>query len=350
MEMDHSSSNATFSDGNLSEFLDEMSPAGNGSSSGRKSLAYLSYLKYIVLVSFLTTFVFGIIGNTLTIFVILKNNKMKTVATCFILNLAIADDLFILSLPFFVYTTFSHDWVFGEAMCKILSALYSINMYCSIYTMVVMALDRYLAIVKSSTSLKYRTISNATILCLVIWGVSFLVMLPYWLFAKTKLIMDTPNGRSSCSLQWPDDSATYIILWTNVELVVGFLIPLIVIFVCYVLLLRNLRQSVGGDPGQEQTKKPIKKVTFIMMVVTIVFFVCWTPYHIIEYIRLDKKMEIMRMRTLQQKFSPSVDEVARFAIFNTVARVLVFLSSCSNPIIYAISSRNFSKCLLLSFC
>ena len=52
--------------------------------------------RYVMLALFLLTFIFGLLGNTLTIVVILRNSRMKTVASCFILNLAIADCLFIL--------------------------------------------------------------------------------------------------------------------------------------------------------------------------------------------------------------------------------------------------------------
>ena len=51
--------------------------------------------RHVTLVIFILTFIFGSVGNTLTIVVIMMNSKMKTVASCFILNLAIADCLFI---------------------------------------------------------------------------------------------------------------------------------------------------------------------------------------------------------------------------------------------------------------
>jgi len=60
--------------------------------------------KYVVVVLYLVTSVFGVTGNSLTIFVLLRHGgRARSVATCFILNLAIADDLFIVSLPFIAY-------------------------------------------------------------------------------------------------------------------------------------------------------------------------------------------------------------------------------------------------------
>ncbi len=96
----------------------------------------LLILRYVTLVIYLLTFLFGCVGNSLTILVIITNKKMKTVATCFILNLAVADDLFMLTLPFFAYSTFAKDWIFGSWLCTVMSALYGINLYASIFTMV----------------------------------------------------------------------------------------------------------------------------------------------------------------------------------------------------------------------
>ena len=103
---------------------------GNGQRQHTKAILTL---RYITVVFYLLTFTFGVLGNTLTIMVIVKNKKMKTVATCFILNLAVADDLFMLSLPFFAYSTYAKNWVFGSGLCKIMSALYGINLYASIF-------------------------------------------------------------------------------------------------------------------------------------------------------------------------------------------------------------------------
>ena len=299
----------------------------------------LGFLKYIILMAFLSTCTFGAIGNTLTIIVILRNPKMKTVVSCFILNLAIADDLFIFSIPFILSATFQQSWIFGDGLCKIITYLYSVNMYCSIYTMIAMALDRYLAIAKTPGLMHYRTIRNAIKLCVVIWLICFLLMMPVWLFARTRTIRGTKNN--VCRLFWPEASVLkHAIFWTYFELIVGFVIPVLVIFMCYILLLRSLRRQ---GPREDVAQRPAKKLTLITCIATVVFVICWTPYHISSYIMLNKRLEIHRLMERKMSFQPDPDEVANFIIFNTVARILAFISSCSNPIIYAISSGNFRK-------
>ena len=139
--------------------------------------------KYAVVVLYLVTSVFGICGNSLTILVMLRHHRLRTVAACFILNLAIADDLFLLCLPFMAYSTFSGHWVFGDVMCRVMNAFWGVNQYASILTMTLMSVDRYLAVVHPLSSLTYRTCHKAFVVCAVIWTVCFLFVLPLPLYS-----------------------------------------------------------------------------------------------------------------------------------------------------------------------
>lgn len=306
----------------------------------RKQLANaLLTLRHITVVFYLITFIFGVVGNTLTVMVILKNKKMKTVATCFILNLAVADDLFMLSLPFFAYSTYAENWVFGSGLCKVMSALYGINLYASIFTMVLMSIDRYLAVVHPLSSIRYRTTKNAWCVCIALWVICVTIMMPYWIYAKT-MTQTRYNGtelHASCRVFWPaKNHLTYEWFWTNFQLLIGFILPICIMVFCYLLLLRHL--LIESVPLQDQAKRPIRKVTVMLFIVTMVFVVCWIPLHIARYTSVHK-MWIYRGHAV----APSPDEVLRYAIFNSVAQALVFLSSCCNPFIYGISSKNFRE-------
>lgn len=62
----------------------------------------------------------GLCGNTLVIYVILRYAKMKTVTNIYILNLAIADVLCMMSLPFIALQLALVHWPFGEALCRVI--------------------------------------------------------------------------------------------------------------------------------------------------------------------------------------------------------------------------------------
>ena len=58
-------------------------------------------------------------GNSLVIFVITRYTKMKTVTNMYIVNLSVADGLFLLGLPMVMSTGIMRRWIFGFAMCKV---------------------------------------------------------------------------------------------------------------------------------------------------------------------------------------------------------------------------------------
>ena len=87
-----------------------------------------SELRHVMFVLYLVTFVVGAVGNTLTI-VALACAVKRSAAMCFMLNLAIADDLFISSLPFNAHSTLTGRWAFGAGACKILSVFYRVRVY-----------------------------------------------------------------------------------------------------------------------------------------------------------------------------------------------------------------------------
>lgn len=62
--------------------------------------------------------IIGLMGNTLVIYVVLRFSNMQTVTNMYILNLAIADECFLIGIPFLIATMNMGHWVFGRAMCR----------------------------------------------------------------------------------------------------------------------------------------------------------------------------------------------------------------------------------------
>lgn len=71
-----------------------------------------------------TILLLAIIGNSLVILTLIQNRRMRTITNVFLLNLAISDILLgVLCMPFTLIGTLLRDFVFGEAMCKLLPYL-----------------------------------------------------------------------------------------------------------------------------------------------------------------------------------------------------------------------------------
>ncbi|KFV65957.1 Somatostatin receptor type 4, partial [Dryobates pubescens] len=98
----------------------------------------------------------GLLGNSLVIFVILRYAKMKTATNIYLLNLAIADELFMLSIPFVATSAALHHWPFGRALCRTVLGVDGLNMFTSVFCLTVLSLDRYIAVVHPLRAATYR--------------------------------------------------------------------------------------------------------------------------------------------------------------------------------------------------
>lgn len=77
--------------------------------------------QYLVPFIFGLIFIVGIVGNSLVVYVIFRNGAMKTVTNLYLMNLAVADLLFLTCcVPFTVCIYILPYWPFGDFMCKYL--------------------------------------------------------------------------------------------------------------------------------------------------------------------------------------------------------------------------------------
>lgn len=102
--------------------------------------------KYLVAFIYCLVFLLSMVGNGLVVLVVTSGHINRSVTDVYLLNLAVADLLFALSLPLWaVY--WAHEWVFGTVMCKAISVLQESNFYSGILLLACISVDRYLAIV-----------------------------------------------------------------------------------------------------------------------------------------------------------------------------------------------------------
>ena len=90
----------------------------------------------------------GIFGNALVIIVVSTNTQMRSTTNILILNLAVADLLFIiLCVPFTATDYILNSWPFGLIWCQTVQYLIYFTSYVSIYTIFLMSIDRFMAVV-----------------------------------------------------------------------------------------------------------------------------------------------------------------------------------------------------------
>ncbi|XP_025926512.1 C-C chemokine receptor type 5-like, partial [Apteryx rowi] len=129
--------------------------------------------------------IFGLMGNMLVVLILVKYKRLKSMTDIYLLNLAISDLLFIFSLPFWAYYA-AQEWIFGDALCRILSGVYLLGFYSGIFFIILLTIDRYLAIVHAVFALKARTVTYGILTSTVTWAVALFASVPGVIFHKSQ--------------------------------------------------------------------------------------------------------------------------------------------------------------------
>ncbi|CAM4540841.1 unnamed protein product [Lepidochelys olivacea] len=276
----------------------------------------------------------GLLGNSLVIFVILRYAKMKTATNIYLLNLAIADELLMLSIPFVAASAALHHWPFGRALCRTVLGVDGLNMFTSVFCLTVLSLDRYIAVVHPLRAATYRRPRVAKMVNGGVWLLSLLVASPIPIFAGTA---STHDGRAvACNLLWPSPAwAAAFVVYTTL---LGFLLPVLAMGLCYLPIVGKMR-AVAQQVGWQQWRHSEGKLTRLALIVVAMFMVCWMPFHVVQLVNL----------LLPGHLDATV---------NSASLVLSYSNSCANPILYGFLSDNFRhsfhgalrRCCNASFC
>ncbi|XP_042341522.1 somatostatin receptor type 5 [Plectropomus leopardus] len=271
--------------------------------------------------------VVGLIGNTLVIHVIVNYTKNESVTNIYILNLAIADELFMLGLPFLAVQNALLFWPFGSLMCRVVMTVDAINQFTSIFCLTVMSVDRYLAVVHPIRSFWWRRPRVAKAISATVWAGSFVVVLPVVVFA------DVLKDDGNCSIVWPEPAEVWKTSFIVYACTVGFFCPLLVICLCYLLIVIKVRSvAKRAQATSSRRRKSERKITRMVVVVVAVFVLCWLPFYILNIVNL--------LVVLPGDF--------RGLYFFVV--VLSYANSCANPILYGFLSDNFKRGFRKALC
>lgn len=271
----------------------------------------------ISVVIYIVAFVLGIIGNGTVIWVTAFKSK-KTVNSIWLLNLAMADFVFVLCLPFYIdYILRDFHWDFGEVMCKLNSFVSAVNMYASVLFVTVLSIDRYVSLVHLDWSRRYRRVWGAWAVCACIWMVAMVLSCPALLFREIVRLHDKilcfnnyhPEDRHAAAM-------THIAI-VAIRTTVGFLLPLTAIAVTATLLTVKVNQSRGFVRLSSFSKT--------VSAVILAFFLCWAPFHIFSLMELTVHSSLHLHHVLQAGFP--------------LATSLGFFNSCINPLLYVLLGK-----------
>ncbi|XP_031706122.1 C-C chemokine receptor type 9-like [Anarrhichthys ocellatus] len=273
-------------------------------------------------------FLLGAVGNLMVVWIYTTvRNRLKTMTDVYLLNLAVADLLFLCMLPFWAVDAIK-GWDFGIVLCKMMSAVYKINFFSSMLLLTCISVDRYIAIVQviKAQNLKKKRLFYSKLACLVVWIVSTLLALPEFIFAQVKT---DRNGQSLCTLvYWNNAYNRTKILVLSLQICVGFFLPLLVMLFCYSVIIRTLLQAKSFEKH---------KALRVIFAVVFVFVLSQLPHN---------SLLIMEAMQAANTTITNCDIITRSDVAGQIAKSLAYTHACLNPFLYVFIGVRFRQDLL----
>lgn len=264
----------------------------------------------------------GLLGNVLVVLTFAFYKRTKSMTDVYLLNLAVADLLLLLTLPFWAASHARGSWNFGTATCKLVQGLSAVNFHGGMLLLACVSLDRYVAIVQATRSLRLRAqmLAQRRGICLVVWLLSLVIS--GWTFAFFESYPQ--QDREVCEPRFRGvlEPVRWKIGLLGLQLLVGFFLPLGAMTFCYAFILRTLLRA--------QNAKKHKAVRVIVAVV-LVFLACQIPHNVMLLLKAAKLGHLGR--------SCRGEQLQGYV--STVTEALSFVRCSLNPILYAFVGQRF---------
>ncbi|TSM77385.1 C-C chemokine receptor type 6 [Bagarius yarrelli] len=255
----------------------------------------------------------------------------------YLVNVAVADLLFVLALPLIIYNE-QYNWSMGTWACKILRGSYSMNLYSSLLLLACISGDRYVAIVKARCSYGIRSRAQifSRLICIIIWLFTIVLSMPTFIYSNLDQEYVNETTEIDCSLTFETNGTAHLmkILLPSMQVSVGFFIPLLVMGFCYCSIIYTLLRVQNY-----QRHKALR----VILAVVLMFILCHLPYNVVLLIHTAR---------LFHERECNAEQNIHLAL--SVTRSIAYLHCCLNPILYAfigVKFRNhFSQIVIDLWC
>ncbi|NXD70682.1 P2RY3 protein, partial [Eolophus roseicapillus] len=297
---------------------------------GRNSCTFHEEFKQVLLpLVYSVVFTVGLPLNAVVIGQIWVARKALSRSMIYMLNLAVADLLYVCSLPLLIYNYTQKDyWPFGDFTCKFIRFQFYTNLHGSILFLTCISVQRYLGICHPLASWHKKKGKKLTwLVCAAVWFIVIAQCLPTFVFAST----GTQRNRTVCyDLSPPDRSSAYFPYGITLT-VTGFLLPFMAILACYCSMARILCQKdeLIGLVVHKRKDKAVRMIVIVVIVFSISFF----PFHLTKTIYL----------IVRSSPSLSCSALQAFAIAYKCTRPFASMNSVLDPILFYFTQRKFRE-------
>ncbi|XP_011882364.1 PREDICTED: rhodopsin [Vollenhovia emeryi] len=281
----------------------------------------------------------SVIGNGMVVYIFTTTKSLRTPSNLLVVNLAISDFLMMLCMsPAMVINCYYETWALGPLFCELYGLAGSLFGCVSIWTMTMIAFDRYNVIVKG-LSAKPMTINGALLRIFGIWAFSLLWTIAP-MFGWNRYV---PEGNmTACGTDYLSKdmlSRSYILVYS----VFVYFLPLFLIIYSYFFIIqavaaheKNMREQAKKmnvaslRSAENQSTSAECKLAKVALMTISLWFMAWTPYLVINWAGVFETTKISPLFTIWGSL---------FAKANAVY----------NPIVYGISHPKYRAALFQRF-
>ncbi|XP_034566035.1 hydroxycarboxylic acid receptor 3-like [Notolabrus celidotus] len=267
-------------------------------------------------------FMFGLMGNFVALWMFIFHMDTWKPNSVYLTHLAVADSIVLFCLPFRAdYYRRGKDWLYGDAMCRILLFLLAANRAAGIFFLTAVAVDRYFKIVHPLNRINRFGLGYALVVSLFLWGLIFLAT--GYLLSEEHFFFN--SNRTQCESFNICIGFTPLSTWHNTFYVVQFFLPTSIVAFCTVRITWQLRNRTVDKQGK------IKRAVQFVLAVALIFIVCFFPSTISRI-----AVWILKAWYDECKYF----EEANLAFYTSVC--FTYFNSVLNPVVYYFSSPAFS--------
>ncbi|XP_060797980.1 P2Y purinoceptor 11 [Neoarius graeffei] len=220
----------------------------------------------------------ALVGNILALWLLVtKERKNWHTGVVFSCNLVISDIFYALTLPLLiVYYSNGRIWLFGQGLCKLERFLFTCNLYVSIYFIMCISVNRYLAIVHPFFTRNHVRPKHAKIASLLVWILVVGISSPVLYYSGVK--------KTRCSLFKNPEDEFKKFSYRVFMAVLGCLVPFLVTFASYFGVIWVVFKN------ENITSLEKKKVALMVGLVCVLYSISFVPYHILQIWHFKLKM------------------------------------------------------------
>ncbi|KAG8451186.1 hypothetical protein GDO86_003441 [Hymenochirus boettgeri] len=294
-----------------------------------------SHFRYkLFTVSYSIIFVFGFVANCYVLWIFGKVYPAKNLSEIkiFMINLTVADLMFLVTLPLWIiYYHYEGDWFMPPFLCNIAGCFFFLNTYCSVAFLGVISYNRFQAVTRPVETAQSTARLRGFCISATVWILLFASSLYFLVFSGTNNVNIHGQNFTRC-FEGYDLGNRGPVAVIHFILVGAFFTVFFIILICNLVIVKTLLTQ----PMQARKSSDMKhRALWMVGTVLAVFVICFVPHHIVDG---PWTLTVLRMwHENDCDFRKTLNNV------HQVTLCLMSTNCMLDPIIYCFLTKKFRK-------